>query len=321
MHRYPLNALATEENMRNIIGPRSSSSLIISSLETCESKLHWAVNTYFRHKFIYELPTDSQPTTQEQNHLGSNSSIYLGPQLHNCQPPPQTASRCVFIQKHNMIHFPLELQQKIMFYLDFKSAYLWYSTSKLQKSALMSRNDINSGKMNSRFFTESDIAESVWFKQLHYHSYIIPKKSNSTTGLMIGGRCPILESINPVHLNQRMADLINDNNRSENKSVDSISNQWYFIAGYTEKLSFYELFRLYFCSETSRKCMHCKRSSCVVPVVYGFISQPLIVQHRERRLQMGGDSLMDGSAAFTCLNCSIEFFSYPYKCCEINVRE
>ena len=320
MHRYPLNALANEENMRNIIGPINSPSLILSSLATCENKLHWAVNTYYRHIFTYDLTTDSQQTTQEQIHLSPTSSIYVERQLQSSQLHPKIALHCLVVPKHNMIHFPLELQQKVIFYLDFKSACLWYSTSKLQKSVLMSRNDINLGKTNSNSITESDIAESIWFKQLQYHSYIIPKASSNSKGLMIGGRCPILENTSPVHLNQRIADLIYETCQSENESLGSILDQWYFIAGYTDELSFYELFRLYFCSETSRKCMHCKKSSCIVPVVYGYISQPLIIQYREKRLQMGGDSLMAGSAAFTCLNCCVEFFSYPYKCCEIIVH-
>lgn len=329
----PLNALATRENMLNIIGPMHSSSLVLSSLATCENKLHWAVNTYFRNKFITDLPNDSQLTGSEHINLGSETHNYYVPRLPCSQQQyPVICFPSEQVPKHNMAHIPLEIVQKIMFYLDFKSVYLWYSTSKLQKSVLklLGNADVVEASLSSVSLTESDVVESVWLKQLEYRSFVIPKNCKNSIGLMIGGRPPQRESKNSlntsgIHQDHKMMDSIGECNHIEKSKQVPLgscpSNQWYRIGDNAHELNSYELFRLYYSAEHSSTCMHCKEISSVVPVVYGFPSQALVNQYRRKKLQMGGDYLMEGTAAFMCLSCSVQFFSYPYKCCEIAVPQ
>ena len=53
----------------------------------------------------------------------------------------------------------------------------------------------------------------------------------------------------------------------------------------------------------------------VVPIVYGFPSQPLVDKYRGKEIRMGGDYLIECAGALKCLNCS------PHKCCEIKIPD
>ena len=57
--------------------------------------------------------------------------------------------------------------------------------------------------------------------------------------------------------------------------------------------------------------------SKVIPVVYGFPSHLLTIAMRAETLRMGNDHLIEGQPVWTCLQCSMELFNFPFESHEL----
>ena len=330
MLMYPLNAVASEENMLNIVGPVQSTASVLEALSSCENKLHWAVNTYFRNKFINVTPIRRNLPTRGKSQHNNNNDIVSASVLAN-EHQVVTFKSTASSAKNHLNQIPLEVIEKIMSYLDFRSMNRWYTTTKRQRATAQAHRTSKSSRIrkSSIHLTEVDICENIWFMQLQYHCYIIPKIVPCSRGLMVGGRLPntVIEEDSKSKVSGILAsgEILRENYFS-NSAVDSATkvvepyldgDKWHCIGEDTDSVNSYQMFRFYFESERLTVCLHCMEWTAVVPVVYGFPSQILVDQYRLKKLQMGGDYLMGGMAAFMCLHCGMQFFSYPYKCCYI----
>lgn len=110
-----------------------------------------------------------------------------------------------------------------------------------------------------------------------------------------------------------------DDNLKKTENKHKISpDKWHCIfESSTLGFSNYDIFKMCYIAEVNHSCLHCQGVSTVVPVIYGFPSKHLIDQYRNKKIQMGGDYLLENTAAYMCLKCEVQFYSYPYSCCEI----
>ena len=302
MRQYPMNAIANNENMLSIIGRENCPSLISTSLSSCSNKLHWAVNNYFREQFIHGLPSATSarnPSVKTVSHQSARGQETGGTPFDN--------------DVNILTSIPSELNLKIVEYLDFRSLNSWYSINKRLRS-ICSSPDENQALSS---VAESQAVQKLWFLQLFYNSFVIKKSGKISPGLMIGGVRPscALQTDSTMPSIKGVVDTPKKL-RHDSLHTDSLHC---IISNRDVSLNAYQLFRLCHTSEKSKTCLYCWSKASVVPVVYGFPSQLLIEQYRIKKLHMGGDYLLEGTATYICLNCGVQFFSYPYWCREILV--
>ena len=310
---YPMNAIANSENMLSIIGRENCQSLISTSLSSCSNKLHWAVNNYFRCRFIDGLPS----ATTARNSIVKTVS-------HHSSRTQQSGGTFFTKDVNIMTFIPSELIFKIVEYLDFKSLNSWYSMNKKLLSVCRSpeisqiSNSVGNSSTTVPALFDYEAVQQLWFLQLFYNLLVIQKSGKMSPGLMIGGVRP---SCAP-HTNSALQSIESIVESPVNLRFDSLNtNSLHCIISNRDlSLNAYQLFQLCHTSERSKTCLYCWSKASVVPVVYGFPSQLLIEQYRIKKLHMGGDYLLEGTATYICLNCSVQFFSYPYWCREIEVR-
>jgi hypothetical protein len=312
MRQYPTNAIANSENMLSIIGRENCPSLISSSLTSCSNKLHWAVNNYFRSLFIDGFPsaiTAQNPTVKTVAHHSICSQ--------------KSCSTSSSLGLNIVTSIPSELILKVIEYLDFRSLNRWYSINKKLRSACSSPegNHIPSSTAESSSMVSTiydyDAVQQLWFLQLFYNLFVMHKSEKISPGLMIGGVRPSCALLTKSAKSGIKGD-VECPNKLKHNSLNT-NGLHCIISNRDVSLNAYQLFQLCHTSERSKTCLYCWSKASVVPVVYGFPSQLLIEQYRVKKLLMGGDYLLEGTATYICLNCAVQFFSYPYWCREIQV--
>lgn len=305
---FPSKSIANVKNMQKIIGPKSCHALVLSSLDSCTNKLHWAVNSYYRSIFINGVHCDTMKSSV------SRSSQLLSSSESDESSPAQS--------------IPLEIMVMIVKYLDFISVTNWYSTNKKFRSHCSKVDSVSAGiqpfQKSILREAEYDAYLNVWSQQLLYRSYVISKCYSFCKGIMVGGRRPERTPTNEnSKINVGSSTFMNgEENLTGSGMTAFTSDKWYSILKQpADSFDPFQQFKLCYIAEKTKSCLHCRAVSSIVPVVYGFPSASLIGHHRERRLQMGGDYLIEGAAAYTCLKCNCQFFCYPYSCCVIDALD
>ena len=65
--------------------------------------------------------------------------------------------------------------------------------------------------------------------------------------------------------------------------------------------------------EKTATCLSCGHIGAVIPLVYGYPTPQLLECFHRKKLKFGGDNLIDGLATWTCTNCEMSWYSYPWR--------
>jgi len=88
---------------------------------------------------------------------------------------------------------------------------------------------------------------------------------------------------------------------------------------YNENQYLFKLYVLCKFLDDNKYCLKCWKRNAVVPLLYGFPSEALMVHHKSRCIYLNGDYIFDNSPIFCCLHCKYEYMSSPHHVCTLHL--
>ena len=301
--------------MSQILGIRNDNNKMESALISGK-RVNFAINFYLR-DYYSNCPDIITSLSTKLNQTSLNDSL-LNKDKDKDKIKPSILQEKVNENEQVVVEeeenpnkelFPYEIIEYIAHFLDFQNIILWSSINNTHRTCCLESQELwgkylLESKYVSEYIDEINNNDNNKNKSDDYN-YIQMKNGKILNEYDIlkaeeedGGLIAVIKM--EEHLDKAIIKSLYNNNNDKNRYLFKL----YLLCKYLDD---------------NKYCLKCWKRNSIVPLLYGFPSEALMIHHKNRSIYLNGDYIFDNSPIFCCLSCREEYMCSPHHVCTLQI--